>query len=68
MNLEFSPSHRNKGYNFCVYFTRLLYNGKVPFDDHVRYCDKDAAIRAVAFYLTCKDIKNVRVEYFGEKK
>lgn len=59
---------KKSGYNFCVYFTRLLYSAKVPFDDHVRYCDKEATIRAVAFYLTCKDIMNVRVEYLGEKR
>ena len=55
-------------YNFCIYFTRLLYSAKVPFDDHVRYCDKEAAIRAVAFYLNCKDITNIRVDYTGNRK
>lgn len=68
MNLESGSSHRNKGYNFCIYFTRLLYGDKVLFDDHVRYCDRDSTERAIAFYLTCKDIKNVRVEYFGNQK
>lgn len=53
------------GYDFHVYFTRSLYGGKVDFDDYVRYCDKESTIRAVAFYLTCKDIKDIRVEYSG---
>ena len=59
---------KNPGYDFCIYFTRLFNGGKVMYHDHVRYCDKEATVRAVAFYLTCKDIKNVRVEYTGNQK
>ena len=59
---------KNSGYDFCIHFTREMYGGKVLYHDFVRYCDKDSTERTVAFYLTCKDIKNVRVEYFGNHK
>jgi len=56
---------KNSGYDFCIYFTRLFDSGKILYHDYVRFCDRNSTERAVAFYLTCKDIKNVRVEYFG---
>lgn len=58
---------KNSGYKFCIHFTRELYGGKVLYHDYVRYCDKESTEKTVAFYLTCKDIKNVRVEYFGNR-
>ena len=58
---------KNNGYSFCIYFTRLFDSGKILYHDYVRYCDKESTVRTVAYYLTCKDIKNVRVEYFGER-
>ena len=55
----------NRHYKFCIYFTRLLYGGKVKYHDYLRTCDKKTTEQTVAYYLTCKDITNVKVEYYG---
>lgn len=56
---------KNPGYKFCIYFTRLLNGGKVKYDDYLRACDKKTTEDIISFYLTSKDITNVRVEYYG---
>jgi hypothetical protein len=55
----------NQHYKFCIYFTRLLYGGKIKYDDYLRTCDKKTTEDIVTFYLTSKDITNVKVEYYG---
>jgi hypothetical protein len=52
-------------YKFCIYFTRLLYGGKVKYEDYLRTLDKKTTEQTVAYYLTCKDITNIKVKYYG---
>lgn len=55
----------NPHYKFCIHFTRLFDGGKVKYHDYLRTCDVKTTEQTVAYYLTCKDITNVKVEYYG---